>query len=117
MKYTLIVAAVAEMATGLALLVAPSLVGQLLVGTPLVAPASAVGGVLGLALMGLGIACWPGPSKLGMLFYSASVTLYLAWAGLLQAMTGPLLWPVVALHAALSVLLALACDRAWPSRS
>jgi hypothetical protein len=37
--------------------------------------------VTGVALIALGIACWPGPPVVGMLTYSALVTLYLAHLG------------------------------------
>ena len=62
--------------------------------------------VAGIALIGLGVACWPGPPRVGMLTYSAAVTLYLACVGLAGVMTGILLWPAVALHAVLTLLLA-----------
>ena len=32
-------------------------------------------------MVGLGFACWPGPPRVGMLIYSAIVTLYLAYLG------------------------------------
>ena len=114
MKNVLVFAAIAEMATGLALLVVPSLVGQLLLGTPLTGPAATVAGVLGLALLGLGLACWPGPARLGMLVYSTLVTLYLAYTGLSLQPGGPLLWPVAALHGGLVVLLLLTSKTAKP---
>jgi hypothetical protein len=76
MKKPLIVAAAAEAATGLALLIVPSLVGQLLLGETLTGVAIPVARVAGVALIGLGIACWPGPPLIGMLTYSATVTLY-----------------------------------------
>ena len=109
MKWVLILAAVGEAATGLALLIAPSLVGQLLLGEELTGIALPVARVAGIALIALGIACWPGPSRAGMLTYSAAVTLYLAYVGLSGGSSGMLLWPAVVLHAVLSVLLA----RAW----
>jgi hypothetical protein len=109
MKWVLIFAAVGEAATGLALLIAPSLVGQLLLGEELTGIALPVARVAGIALIALGIACWPGPSRAGMLTYSAAVTLYLAYVGLSGGSSGMLLWPAVVLHAVLSVLLA----RAW----
>ena len=59
MKNVLIFAAVAEAATGLALLIVPSLVGQLLLGEDLTGVAIPVARVAGIALIGLGIACWP----------------------------------------------------------
>jgi hypothetical protein len=63
----------------LALLIVPSLVGQLLFGAELTGIAMTVARVTGLALIALGVACWPGTPLVGMLTYSASVTLYLAY--------------------------------------
>jgi len=64
--------------------------------------------VLGIALIALGIACWPGTPLLGMLTYSAAITLYLAYLGFTRGLTGILLWPVVALHVFLTALLSRA---------
>jgi hypothetical protein len=105
MKKALMFAAVGEIATGLALLIVPSLVGQLLLGEELTGVAIPVARVAGIALIALGIACWPGPSLVGMLIYSAVVTLYLAYLGFAGGLTGVLLWPAVALHLVLSILL------------
>ncbi len=105
MKKVLTFAAVAEAATGLALLIVPSLVARLLFGQELTGVAVPVARVTGIALIGLGIACWPGPPLVGMLVYSLAVTLYLAYVGLTGGFNGILLWPAVALHAILSVLL------------
>jgi hypothetical protein len=96
------IAAVAEAGTGLALVVLPSLVAQVLLGQPLAGIAVPVARVAGLGLIGLGIACWPGPPRLGMLTYSAAVTLYLAYLGATGAASGALLWPAVLLHAVLT---------------
>ncbi len=104
MKNALTFAAVAEVATGLALLVAPSLVGQLLLGDQLAGVAIPVARVAGIALLSLGIACWPGPPLVGMLTYSALVTLYLAYLGF-AGLSGILLWPAVVLHAILTAVL------------
>jgi len=101
MKGALAFAAISEAVTGFALLVAPSLVGQLLLGEQLAGVAIPVAHVAGIALIALGIACWPGPPLLGMVTYGALVTLYLAYLGL----TGALLWPAVILHALLTALL------------
>ena len=81
MKKVLVLAAVSEVATGAALLIVPSLVGRLLLGDELIGVAISVARVLGIALIGLGVACWPGPPRVGMLIYSAPVTLYLAYIG------------------------------------
>jgi hypothetical protein len=105
MKRALIFAAAAEAATGLALLIVPSLVGQLLLGAQLTGVAIPVARVAGMGLIGLGIACWPGPPLVGMLIYSIVITLYLAYLGFSGGLAGVFLWPAVALHAVLSILL------------
>jgi len=104
MKNALTFAAVAEVATGLALLIAPSLVVHLLLGEQLTGLAMPVARVAGIALIALGIACWPGPPLVGMLTYSALVTLYLAYLGF-AGLSGILLWPAVVLRAILTALL------------
>ncbi len=108
MKRVLIFAAVGEAGTGLALLIVPSLVGRLLLGEELTGIAIPVAGVAGIALIALGVACWPGPPRVGMLTYSAAVTLYLAYVGFAGGLTGILLWPAVVLHVILTALLARA---------
>ncbi len=105
MKKVLVLAAVGEVATGLALLIFPSLVGRLLLGEDLAGIAVPVARVAGIALAALGIACWPGPARIGMLTYSAAVTLFLVYLGLAGGVGGILLWPAVALHAILTALL------------
>ncbi len=106
--WALALAAAGEAATGVALLLAPSLVGQLLLGAQLTGVAVPVARVAGIALIALGIACRPGKALIGMLTYSAAVTLYLAYVGLAGGFAGALLWPAVALHAILTALLARA---------
>jgi hypothetical protein len=105
MKRGLFLAAVGEAATGMALLIVPSLVGRLLLGEELTGVAIPVARVAGIALIGLSIACWPGPPLAGMLTYSAVVTLYLAYIGFAGGFTGILLWPAVVLHIILTALL------------
>ena len=109
MKKVLIFAALGEGVTGLALLIVPSLVGRLLLGEELTGVAIPAARVAGIALMALGVACWPGPPLVGMLTYSVLVTLYLAYLGFAGGLTGILLWPAVALHVVLSILL----GRTW----
>ena len=106
----LTVAAVVEVATGIGLLIVPSLVGSLLFGEEFTGIVIPVARVLGIALLALGVCCWPGSTSLcGMLTYSALVTLYLLYLAIRSEWVGSLLWPVVALHGILAVLLA----RAW----
>ena len=109
MRKVLVFAAVAEAATGLALLIVPSIVVRLLLGEELTGGAIPPARVAGIALITLGVACWPGPPLVGMLTYSAAVTIYLAYLGLMGGFSGVLLWPAVVLHAVLTLLLA----RAW----
>jgi hypothetical protein len=104
MKQVLILAAITEAATGLALLIVPSLVARLLFGEELTGIAIPVARVTGIALIALALACWPGPPLVGMLIYSAVVALYLAYVGF-AGMTGDFLWPAVVLHAILTALL------------
>ena len=111
MKKVLVFAAVAEAATGLALLVVPSLVGQLLLGEELTGVAIPVARVAGVALVALGIACWPGPPLVGMVTYSAVVALYLSYFGFAGGLAGVFLWPAVALHVILTALLIWASAR------
>jgi hypothetical protein len=111
MKWALGVAAVGEAVTGVALLIVPSLVGRLLLGEELSGVAVPVARVAGIALIGLAVACWPGPPLLGMLAYSAAVALYLAYLGIAGGLNGILLWPAVVMHAILTALLA----KTWTS--
>jgi hypothetical protein len=113
MKRALIFAAVAEALTGAALMAAPSIVGRLLLGAELSGVAVAVARVAGIALVALGVACWPGSTAAGalggMVTYSALAALYLAYLGIGGVWVGSLLWPAVVIHAILTFLLA----RAW----
>ncbi|HZH81735.1 MAG TPA: hypothetical protein VFD87_01230, partial [Phototrophicaceae bacterium] len=89
---------------GAALLIVPSLVGRLLLGDELIGVAISIARVLGIALISLGVACWPGPARVGMLIYSAAVTLYLAFLGF-GGLSGIILWPAVVLHAIMTAVL------------
>ncbi len=104
MKNVLRFAAALEVATGAALLVAPSFVGRLLMGDRLAGVSVSLARVLGIALVALGVACWGRPS-LGMLIYGAGISLYLAYLGIAGGATGVVLWPVVGLHLVLTAML------------
>src|SRR5512139_1769486 len=117
MKRVLIFAAVGEAGTGLALLIVPSLVGRVLLGEELTGIAIPVARVAGIALIALGLACWPGSDAAStaarpfraMLCYSLLATLYLIYLGISGEWIGGLLWPAVVVHAILTILLV----RAW----
>jgi hypothetical protein len=108
MKRLLVFAAISEAATGVALLIIPSLVGYFLFGAELNGVAATMARVTGLALIALGVACWPYRDTLrafqGMLTFGLLAMLYLAYVGL-NGGAGILLWPAVAVHGGLSALL------------
>src|SRR4026208_80826 len=112
MKQSLGLTAIIEAATGLALIAAPSLVGRLLFGAEFAGVAIPAARVTGIALLALGVGCWPGSTAFwGMLTYSALATLYLLYLAIRGEWVGPLLWPVVVLHGILTLLLAWAWFR------
>ena len=84
----LAIAAVLEAATGLVLIIHPSLVSWLLLGEVVSGAGIVVGRVAGFALLSLGLACWPGIDSAGvrnsalraLLAYNLLTTLYsLSW--------------------------------------
>ncbi len=109
MKKVLALAATGEAAMGLVLLAYPPIVVRLLFGADIADAGILMSRIAGVALIALGVACWPGTPLAGMLTYSAAVTLYLAHLGFARGMNGILLWPAVAIHTVLTFLLA----RAW----
>jgi len=105
----LAIAAIGEAATGVILLVYPPIVVRLLFGAEIAGAGIVMCRIAGIALVALGIGCWPVPAFLGMLAYSSLASLYLLYLGIRGDWVGPLLWPAVALHVVLTLLLA----RSW----
>jgi hypothetical protein len=108
----IILCAAIEIATGLALIIRPSALAWLLLGTDLSEAGQALGRIAGMALLALGWASWPSeqPAKgsappLPLLIYNVLITIYLAYLGAFEGLMGMLLWPAVALHAVLSIVL------------
>jgi hypothetical protein len=112
-KYLLIVTAIGEAGTGLALLAIPSTVILLLLGVESVSAESLViGRVAGAALLAIGVACWlawkdQGSAAqqgvlVGVLIYDVAAAGLLAYSGLSVGMQGVVLWPAVAFHALLA---------------
>jgi len=113
-KNLLTLEAVIEVGAGLGMVVLPSLLVTLLLGSSLATPvALTVARVAGVALLALGIACWlarhDGQSRaarglLGaMVVYNAGVFMVLAYAGIALGLQSIGLWPVVVVHAAMTV--------------
>ena len=113
MKRLLAFTALIEAATGLALMAAPTVAVRLLLGGDISGASIPLGRVAGLSLLSLGIACWlrrapigsTAPALRAMLTYNSLVTLYLVCLGVRGEWVGPLLWPAVALHGILSLML------------
>jgi hypothetical protein len=114
MKKMLVLAAAGEAAFGLVLLAYPPIVVRLLFGAEIAGTGLVMSRVAGIALIALGVACWPGiaadgnPSRAlrAMLCYSLLAALYLAYLGIRGEWVGSLLWPAVGIHAILTFLLA-----------
>ena len=108
MNRALTLAAITEAGTGVALFMVPSLVVRLLFGEEATGVALLIARVTGIALVGLAVACWPDRSSLrtvqGMLTYDLLSMLYLIYVAV-NGVAGSLLWPVIVIHAGLSVLL------------
>jgi hypothetical protein len=130
MKLLLIISAVFEAVTGLALLVLPVIAVPMLLGVPLDTPAGLVAArIAGAALVALAIACWQarnggrGSPATGvveaMLFYNFAATAVLVYAGIRLQLQSALLWPAIILHVGLGAwcLLSLWITRRKLSRS
>ena len=110
---TLAFGVVMEVATGLALIFKPAVVIKLLLGAEASGMEMVIGRCFGIGLFGLVFACWPDRQKSvsstaafrGMLIYNALIAAYLAYLGIAGRLGGVLLWPAVAVHAVITVLL------------
>ena len=113
-KLLLLTMAFVEAATGLCLLILPTVLFVVLLGLeqPTV-DAIFVGRLAGAALLAIAVASWMArgdtftPAQHGLLtgifVYNAAAAILLAYAGAVLNMVGVLLWPAVALHAILAV--------------
>lgn len=108
-KSLLVVTAVVELGAGLALLVAPSPVVNLLLGAGLESPESVLlGKIAGSALLAIGLSCWlgrnePGGLVAGLLLYNAALVMLFLDAGMIDKMRGIAIWPAVGVHGAMTV--------------
>jgi hypothetical protein len=114
-RNTLAFSTIVEVATGFALIGDPALVIRLLLGTSEFGQLLPVARCFGVALLGLALACWPSglgaagkgsPALRGMLAYNALIALFLAYLGAVERVGGILLWPAVALHTVVALVLA-----------
>jgi Ca2+/Na+ antiporter len=106
-------AAVVEVGTGLVLMIDPTIVVTLLLGAEVAGAGTLLARCFGIALLALGLACWPSqqraergsPAFRAMLAYNVLIALYLAYVGTVGHLGGVLLWPAVGLHAVVALLL------------
>jgi hypothetical protein len=113
LKKLLYFASAAELGTGLVLVINPAIVVALLLGAEISGVGIALGMSFGIALLALGLACWPSgmvaqtnsPAFRAMLLYNTLIALYLAYLFTVEHVGGVLLWPAVALHAVVAILL------------
>ena len=117
--------AIIEAAAGLALMVVPSVVVRLLLGSELDAPTAVMlGRVAGAALLALGVACWLARGDTqsraarglvaAMFLYNVATVAALAFVGIGFGLQGVALWPAVVLHAVMAVW-CVACLRRSPT--
>ena len=103
--------------TGLFLIVSPSLFSWLIFDAELSEPTRALGRLGGIALVGFALTAWPAPATAvhatsamrALLIYNLLATIYLAYLGFAGQIVGILLWPAVAVHVLLLILL----GRVW----
>jgi len=123
-KYLLTLTAVIETGTGLVMVMSPSLLATLLLGSSLDTPAAmTIGRVAGAALITLGVACWLARKDTrsraatglvaAMLLYNLAAVSILASTGIGRGPAGIALWPAVILHTTMAVW-CIACLRRKP---
>ena len=109
MKRLLIITAAIEAATGLSLLLIPTVAVSMLLGAPVDTPTGLVAArIAGAALGALAIACWQarngdqGSPATGvieaMTFYNFAAAWVLVYAGIRLELRSSLLWPAIVLH-------------------
>lgn len=113
MRWVNFVAVADPTLTGIFIVVSPALFGWLILGAELSAAGQALGRIGGVAMFALGLASFPAAATIvvtaasrALLIYNLIAAAYLGYLGAVEKMAGVLLWPAVALHATLAILLA-----------
>jgi hypothetical protein len=112
-RHLLIATAIGEGATGLALLVSPSIVLWLLLGVEYVSQEAILASrIAGAALAAIGTACWVARDEqggaalrgllIGALLYDVAAAALLAYGGAILKLVGMALWPAVVVHVGLA---------------
>jgi len=116
MKILLALAAAAELLTGILLVAFSEAVVKLLLQAEVVGAGLVLTRFAGIALIALGIGCWPVGSDWrsatrGLFAYNFLITILLLFVGIGRELVGVLLWPAFALHTLLSILLGVGIFR------
>jgi peptidoglycan/LPS O-acetylase OafA/YrhL len=108
------VSAIAEIFTGLALLLAPQFVSEMLLGSGLDPTGAAVARVLGIGLVSVGVAAWESQEqtlrlapRAGLCIYNIGAAVLFTMFGTVGDMNGMLLWPAAVLHAVIGAMMLL----------
>ena len=108
----IVVAALVEILTGLALITFPSVFVRLVYGADATGVVITLGRMAGFGLLGFGLACWPergarlaAPALRGLLTYNGLITAMFAYLAMSRVTVGFLFWPALALHVVLTFLL------------
>lgn len=122
-KTLILISSSIELATGLALVAAPNLVANILLGVGLAPSGEAVARVGGLGLFSLALACWPKgeldnqPAVRALFFYNLTAAVYLGYLRIGGEFAGILLLPASILHALLALAFAHPAYRSFNDRS
>jgi hypothetical protein len=114
-RFALMIASMAELATGAIALVGPAVIVRLLFGVEMSGIAIVMSRIAGGSLIALSMAFWPGDfftnqslkEVLAMGIYSLISSFYLGYLAFAGEFVGILLWQAVIVHAILTVLLCI----------
>lgn len=112
LKRILMLSAIVEIVTGIALIGIPMSVVELLLGVWAPWTSIWIGRIAGVALLSLGVACWPGSENnpqpaawRGMLVYNALVAACLVYLATVGKIGGVLIWPAAVGHGVIALAL------------
>lgn len=110
--FVVLAAAWLETVVGIGFVVIPDFPCRLLFASTPEGLAIPLARFAGVALLGLGIACLPSKlagshrgAVLGLLVFNLGTTIFFAWLAIATSFRGPVLWPVVILHAVIAAAL------------
>ena len=112
-----------EILVGASFLLAPKIQSQFIFGTTPEGISVHFLRFAGIALISLGIACIPSSlagthrnAVRGLLVFNIAVTIFFAWVAVATTFRGVMLWPVVILHAVITIALALSLRQTFRIR-